>query len=114
MTFVGKLRLRLFVFIIGVPLAAVGAIALSPSWAALPVVGVAFYALSVGLNKTSQRLTQIKCWTCGKDLRDLPAGEHGVACPDCGTLNQPFHLALVPSDDNDLDLDDEDDNQATA
>jgi len=75
MTWLGRLRLRLFV--------------------TLPLVGVAIAAVTMTVNKTSKISAQ-RCWTCGTSLRDEPAGEQGVVCPSCGSLNQfnPRHLAL--------------------
>jgi len=91
MTFIGKIRLRLFAFIIGAPLAVFGAVSLGPTWLALPVAGVAFIALSRTVNKTALRLAQRPaCWTCGSDLSGRAVGAHGVDCPRCGTLNEPF------------------------
>lgn len=105
MTFVGKIRLRLFVFVIGVPLAAFGAIAVGPSWAALPVVGMAFYALSVSVNKAASRLAKPTCWTCGQDLSGRANGPYGIDCPGCGTLNTPLRMA--PSDEAPAEAPDE-------
>jgi len=97
MTLPSRIRLRLLALVIGVPLATVGVISLSPSWAALPLVGMAVYAFTVSVNKVSHRLAQPTCWTCGHDLSAQPLGDYGVACPDCGSLNQ--HLARLDRDD---------------
>lgn len=102
MTLLGRIRLRLFVFIIGVPLAAFGAIAIGPSWLALPVIGAAFYAVAMGVNKASQRL-QSSCWTCGQSLVDEPGCEHGVACPSCGSLNPSIALVRLDEPDDDAE-----------
>ncbi|TVQ32648.1 MAG: hypothetical protein EA376_04605 [Phycisphaeraceae bacterium] len=93
--------MRLLALVIGVPLATVGVISLSPSWAALPLVGVAVYAFTVSVNKVSHRLAQPSCWTCGHDLAAQPTGEYGVACPDCGSLNQHLAKRELHVDDDD-------------
>ena len=99
MTWLGKLRLRLFVTIVGVPLALLGAISIGPGWMTLPLVGMAIAAVTMTENKTTNRLIAELSWTCGTSLRDQPAGEQGVVCPSCGSLNQfnPRHLALGDS-----------------
>lgn len=111
-TWLWRLRLRVIVFVIGIPLAAFGAISLGPAWITLPIVGMAFAAVTVSVNKLTQRLAQQVCWTCGSDLTGLPAHEHGIACPSCGSLNQhnPDAAALVllpaaDADDADSDSD---------
>jgi len=102
-TWLSKLRLRLLVFVIGVPLAAFAAMSLSPSWLAIPVVGVAVYAVALGLQKASSRLAQPTCWTCGADLSSEPEGDHGRACPSCGALHQSLahHDQESPETDED-------------
>ncbi len=106
MSWRSRLRLRALVFVIGVPLAALSAITFSPAWLALPLVGVAFAAVTVTVNRMSQRLIDPVCWTCGQDLKAEPGTEHGVVCPECGSLNQSFQLSLLepaprPDDEND-------------
>lgn len=86
-TLLGKVRLRVLVFVVGVPLAACAAIVFTPGWAALPVVGVAVYTIALGVNKATTRLQERVCWTCGADLRGLVRSDHGVPCPGCGALN---------------------------
>lgn len=95
MAWVSRIRLRAIVIVIGIPLAAFGLISLSPAWLALPVVGVAFAAVTMTMSKLTQRLGESVCWTCGQTLKDLPAGEHGRVCPACGSLNQ--HNPAAPA-----------------
>jgi hypothetical protein len=103
MTWRSKLKIRAWVFVIGVPLAVLGVISVSPAWMTLPLVGVAVAAITVTVNKIGHRLTQPTCWTCGHDLRNEEPAEQGIVCPSCGALNQ-FYLAHAahPSDESDL------------
>lgn len=93
MTWMSKLRLRVLVFVIGLPLAAMAAISVSPSWLALPFMGVAFYATVLAVSKVTGRLARPTCWTCGADISGEPGGDHGVACPNCGALNHRVAVA---------------------
>lgn len=88
MAWVTRVRLRVIVFVIGVPLAAFGAITLGPAWLTLPIVGVAVAVVTVSVNKLTQRLGGSVCFTCGEEIGDVPPGEHGKVCPGCGALNQ--------------------------
>lgn len=99
MTWRGKLRLRALVFVLGVPLAVIGMISISPAWLTLPLVGVAVAAVTVTVNAAGQKLAQRTCWTCGSDLRNEPPSEHGIACPKCGSLNQ-FRVSLFAKVDD--------------
>lgn len=117
MTWLGKIKLRAAVFVIGVPLAVAGAISVGPAWLALPLVGVAVAAITVSLNKVTSRLDQRVCWTCGCDLSSVPEAEQGLVCPTCGSLHQhnPVQLAAAPYDPHDTEhADDHDDDQATV
>jgi hypothetical protein len=61
------------------------------------------------VSKIGQRLIEPTCWTCGHDLKAEPGTEHGVVCPECGSLNQSFFLALrgpAPDADTAPDHDD--------
>ncbi|HBS29507.1 MAG TPA: hypothetical protein DEB06_08685 [Phycisphaerales bacterium] len=111
-TWLGRMRLRLIIFVIGIPLAAFGAISFGPGWLALPIVGVAVAVVSVSVNKLAQRLAHPVCWTCGHDLSSLTPHDLGVVCPSCGSLNQHSlsnALALaLPDDDQDDPGDDAD------
>lgn len=109
LTWMSRIRLRAIVFVIGIPLAALGAISIGPGWLALPLVGVAVAAVTMSLSKIGHRVDERVCWTCGSDLSGEPAGEHGVACPTCGSLQQHNpSLAEIDtsSESEDLSLDD--------
>ena len=103
-----KLKMRAWVFVVGVPVAIIGVISFSPAWMTLPLVGVAVAAITVTVNKIGQRLAQPTCWTCGHDLRDEDPAEQGIVCPSCGALNQ-FYIAAAPSPPNGGDGDVSDD-----
>ena len=112
MAWVNRLRLRAVVLVIGIPLAAWGAISIGPAWLALPLVGVAVAAVTMTVNRLTNRLNADVCWTCGTSLHGLPPHEHGIACPACGALNQhnPKNVALASANDPDAlpdDLSDE-------
>jgi hypothetical protein len=97
MTWRSKLKIRAWVFVIGVPLAIVGVISISPAWLTFPLVGVAVAAVTMTVNKVGQRLSQPTCWTCGEDLREEAPAEHGIVCPSCGALNQFFLAQRRPA-----------------
>lgn len=61
----------------------------------LPVIGVAVAAAAVTVSRMTEKFGKITCMSCGEDLKDEPAGMHGVACPKCGAVNSPtlVHLA---------------------
>ncbi len=88
MTWLTSLRLRVVVFVIGIPLAAFGAITLGPAWLALPLIGVAVAAVTMTVSRLTERLALHICLTCGSDLAGEPPNEHGIICPHCGALNQ--------------------------
>jgi hypothetical protein len=81
------MRLRVFAVLVGVTLAAIGAVSLAavPLW---PVLGVAFATVALCVNTMTSRLAGPVCWGCGEDIARLPSGEYGVMCPKCGTLTQ--------------------------
>ncbi len=79
-------------FVIGVPLATLGVISLTPAWLTLPLVGMAVAVVTVTVDKLTGRISATTCLTCGRDLASEPVDEHGVVCPSCGALNQ--HGAL--------------------
>lgn len=95
MKWVNRLRLRVIVFVIGIPLAAWGAIMVGPAWLAIPLVGVAVACVTMSVNRLTQRLSSETCLTCGADLNGMPPHEHGIACPACGSLNQHNPRMLV-------------------
>jgi len=90
MTWLGRLRLRVIVLLVGVPLAVLGAVSIGPAWMTLPLVGVAFAAITLTVSKTAQRLGEMCCWTCGAELCVESTSEHGIVCAECGSLNQHF------------------------
>jgi hypothetical protein len=74
--------------------------ALSPAWAAIPIVGMAVAAVTMTLSKMTQRLGQVTCWTCGADLSGAPESVVGVVCEECGAINQHRPItAEVPAED---------------
>lgn len=85
MSWLAKIRLRVLAYLTGLALAAVGVLAIStiPAWG---VWGVAVAAAAVVVHRTTGRLSQPTCYGCGRSTEGLPDGEHGVACPDCGTI----------------------------
>jgi len=87
MTWLGKLKLRVLVMVIGIPLATLGAISITPAWLTLPLVGVAVAAVTVTVAKITSRMDSATCWTCGADLSGEARGAHGALCPKCGTLH---------------------------
>ena len=106
MSWRSRLKLRALVIAIAVPLAVLSAISFSPAWLTLPLVGVAVAAVTVTVSRIGQLLIEPTCWTCGHDLSAEPDTEHGVVCPECGSLSQAFQLALrgpVAPVDNDPD-----------
>ncbi len=116
MAFLNRIRLRVVVFVIGIPLAAFGAISLGPAWMALPLFGVAVAAMTMTVNKATQRLGQHACLTCGHELGALPAHDNGIICPSCGALNQhkPPLLAMLPAEDDPSQEADDGDDRQTA
>ncbi len=99
-----RVRLRVLAVATGVALAAFALVgwASLPAW---PVIGVAVAAVAVAVNTIGSRLAHSTCLGCGGDLAGLPAGTYGVACPDCGTINQRYgdhageQLALFVDED---------------
>ncbi|TVQ62395.1 MAG: hypothetical protein EA378_05615 [Phycisphaerales bacterium] len=99
-----RIRLRVLAVATGVALAAFALVgwASLPAW---PVIGVAVAAVAVAVNTIGSRLAHSTCLGCGRDLAGLPAGTYGVACPDCGTINQRYgdhageQLAFIHDDD---------------
>lgn len=82
-----RLRRRALALGVAIALMAWGAITFAalPVW---PVVGVAVAALAVGVNSITARMREAVCLECGGPLKGRPAGEYGVICPGCGSLNE--------------------------
>ncbi len=91
-TWMHKLRLKSFAVVIGVGLTALTLLSLTtiPAW---PVVGVAVAAVALYINSAASRLSQDVCLGCGANIAEEPRGEHGVACPGCGAINDRPTLA---------------------
>jgi len=58
------------------------------AWPVLPVLGVTVAAVAMVVNSMTTRLGSPTCWGCGQRLAPTTPGEHGVACPSCGAVNQ--------------------------
>src|ERR1043165_1772972 len=89
-----RIRLKVFALLVGITLAVIGAV----SWAALPiwpVIGVAVATVAFVVNSLTSRLSEPLCWTCGEDLSRQAAGEYGLMCPSCGSLNVGFEQAAA-------------------
>jgi hypothetical protein len=101
MTWMHRLRVRLAALIVAVILTAIGVI----SFAAVPVsivITVAVAAVAVAFGSVTSRLAQPVCWSCGADLKSQPGGAHGIACPSCGSVNQPLAPGgTTPADEDD-------------
>lgn len=98
LTYIHKLRLRVLAWLLGITLAGFAAV----SWMALPawpVVGVAVAIVVATVSTMTNRLTTETCYSCGKDMHDVQAGEHGRTCPSCGSIG--FKLASLPGYPND-------------
>lgn len=103
-----KLRLRVFALLAGLALLVVTVVGVF-AIPALPAIGVAVTIALTMVNSMTSRLEHMTCTGCGKDIAQLPAGTHGIAC-SCGTINHPFN-AGEPS--YAFDLSDEDDDEPT-
>lgn len=97
MMLVQKLRLRALALLVALGLGVIGAVSLAslPVW---PVVGVAVTAAALVMNRMASRLDGAVCWGCGGTIADQPAGEYGVTCSACGTINQRIARSDAASD----------------
>lgn len=84
MTWLGKVRLRAIVAVIGVPIALLATISALPMWVMVPIVVA---AVTMTVSRVTSGMQRQTCWTCGEDLSAETHGTHGLACPHCGTLN---------------------------
>lgn len=84
-TLMQRIRMRVMAVLLGTSLAAIAMISLTslPAW---PIVGVAVATVAVAVNKATSRLRSPVCWGCGRSIEGQSNGEHGVICPDCGTM----------------------------
>ena len=91
MTFLHRIRLRIFAVLLGVGLTAFVVVAWTtiPAW---PVVGVAFAAVAMAVNQMASKLTQPVCHGCGRDINGMAVGQYGVVCPSCGFVTQRLAL----------------------
>jgi len=85
LSWIKRLRLRVLALVGGLVLAvcAIASVTTLPVWG---LIGVAFAAAAFTVNTMTSRLSQPTCWGCGETLDGVPAGEHGLACPHCGSL----------------------------
>ena len=99
MIWIHRLRLRVLAWALGIALAGIAFV----SWMALPVwpvVGVAVAVVVATVTSMTSRLSAATCLSCGKNLEDIVAGEHGLACPACGSITRT--LAQGASPDSEL------------
>ena len=92
-TWLHKLRLRVFAIIGAVSIIAVVGFSL-PLWA---VLGAVVTTLVFTVNTMAAKLDQATCLGCGEDLTKEPAGDYGVVCPACGSINLPLTEAVEPN-----------------
>jgi predicted RNA-binding Zn-ribbon protein involved in translation (DUF1610 family) len=92
-TFLHRIRLRIFAVLLGVGLTAFVVVAWTtiPAW---PVVGVAFAAVAMAVNQMASKLTQPVCHGCGRDINGMAVGQYGVVCPSCGFVTQRLALKV--------------------
>lgn len=105
-----KVRLRVLAYALGLVLAAV-AISSALTIPAWPVVGVAVAAAVLMMNRTASKLADHTCLGCGRDIAELPIGEHGKVCPECGAIS--VKAAMIASHEA-VDLGENDEGDARA
>jgi hypothetical protein len=95
MHWVQKLRLRVLALLVAGTLAAIGlaSAAAIPVW---PILGVAVAAVAFVMNRVASRFDSPTCLGCGVDLSGQSRGEHGIICPDCGSISD---VLLAARDD---------------
>ena len=87
-SFIGGLRLRAFIWVLGIALCTFAAVTFGAiSW--IPAVGVAVAAAAMSLNKLAARLSRPTCMGCGHDLSGQVLATWGRVCPECGALEMP-------------------------
>ena len=88
MTWLHRLRLRVFGVLVGGVLAVVGAVSVA-SLPVLPVVGVTLITVAAVVNGMTSRLAEPMCHSCGAEIApDASAGVYGVICENCGAINE--------------------------
>jgi hypothetical protein len=107
MLWMQKLRLRVFALIVALAFLVFGVVGVL-TIPVLPVLGVALTIAVTVVNSMTARLDARTCAGCGNSIENLPAGTHGIACNDCGTINHPFNSGetLYTGDLFDVDSDD--------
>lgn len=97
MEWIRRARYRALAFVLAILLAATATIVLTGlPW--LPVVGAALVTVAATVSKLTTRLLQPTCMSCGKDLSGEPIAMHGIACPDCGSVQMPSLIDLARLD----------------
>lgn len=99
LAFATRLRLRAAALVAASMIAAVSVIAVGPAWVALPVIGAAIAATTVGVGRIASRLASPVCLTCGHDLSTEEPGDDGYLCPSCGSWSQHRTLAMLRAAD---------------
>ena len=86
MTWMYRLRLRVFAVLVALAIGVIGLVSIAsiPVW---PVVGMAVAAMALVVNGMTSKLSHSVCLGCGADLASQARGEHGVACPACGLID---------------------------
>ena len=88
MTWLHRLRLRVFGVLVGAVLAVGGAVSVA-SLPVVPVVGVTLLTVAAVVNGMTARLAEPMCHSCGAELAEgSEAGVYGVVCERCGAINQ--------------------------
>jgi hypothetical protein len=103
-----KIRLRVLAYALGLVLAAlaISSAFTIPAW---PFVGVAVAAVVLVINRTASKLADHTCLGCGRDIADLPIGEHGKICPDCGAISVKADMVASHEPRDPRESDDHDD-----
>jgi len=94
-TWIHRLRLRVLAWMLGIGLAGIALV----SWLAVPawpVVGFAVAVVVATVSSMTSRLASPTCLSCGNNLSDALAGEHGLVCPECGAITRTLALRSAP------------------
>ncbi len=102
-----KLRLRVFALLVALTLLVFGVVGML-SMPVFPAVGAAIAIAVTMVNSMTSRLDTMTCAGCGKSIEQTPAGTHGIACPNCGTVNHPYNTGNEQYLAGDFMFDDED------